>query len=330
MLNFKFLPSTAYFTMPMGILALGLSVHHLQDVWGFESYLPQALMLYGSVSLLVVSLVYLLYWFHPQKSAPLKREWQHPLFLSFVPAATLSYLLLLVVIKVLFGGSQGLIWAYYAVALIHTFLVFKLISHWLFVQVVDIKHLKPTWFIMLSANFVVVIAGERILQSNHNEFLWFYFSISILLWLVFAIMLLYRLIFDQPLQTSMRPSLFIFMAPPSLGLIASVLMYDDQQLELSPLVIWSFYSFASMFFIYWIFAAKHFIQVDISMASWSYVYPTTAFGVANQFMYAVLNLDLFLYLSVAIFILNLFFVLVVSVWMLKQARLSWLQRFESL
>lgn len=311
-------PTATFFTMPMGVLALGLNGEHLQLLLDWQSFLPDVLMLYGALALLLVSLYYLAHWLHPQKCLPLKSEWQHPLLLSFFPAATLSYLLLIVALQVGIGHSNLLVWSYYAVVGIHTALVFKVISHWLFVQIVPIEYLKPTWFIMLSANFVVVITGVGVLPSTHNEFLWFYFSISILLWLVFAFMLMYRLIFDQPLKIAMRPTLFIFMAPPSLGLIASILIYEDQGMSLPPILVWGFYGFALMFFVYWLFAAKHFVQAGLSRTSWSYVYPISAFGVANQFMYAIFNLDAFLYFAGTLFLVNLGFVLLLTAWMLKQ------------
>lgn len=315
---FSIRTSIAHFSIPMGLLALGLNGLHLQSVLMWDSFLPRAILTLGWVALLLVGGIYGWQWFRSETRETLLEEWHNPFNLSMFPAVTLTLLLFILSLKQIGFGVEFLLWGYFLVALVHTLLTFHILSRWVFQHTVRLNHLKPTWFIMLSANFVVVIVGHQLLSPEHSEFLWFYFSISLLLWFSFVFMMVYRLMFEHALRPEMRPSLFIFLAPPSLALIASVLLYERTGLELSMPMVWSLYGFAMMFFLFWITAIRHFMATPLSMSSWAYVYPISAFGVANQFMFILSGEWFFLYFGATLFALNLSFVILLLAWLFRR------------
>ena len=51
------------------------------------------------------------------------------------------------------------------------------------------------------------------------EIFWFFFSIGLVFWLVLLAIVLYRLFFHEHLPARLAPTLFILLAPPSVGFI---------------------------------------------------------------------------------------------------------------
>jgi tellurite resistance protein len=52
------------------------------------------------------------------------------------------------------------------------------------------------------------------------EISWFFFSIGVVFWIVLLAVVMYRLFFHAPLALRLTPTLFILLAPPSVGFVA--------------------------------------------------------------------------------------------------------------
>ncbi|NPA72829.1 MAG: hypothetical protein GXO35_08385 [Gammaproteobacteria bacterium] len=328
-MQFYYRPSILYFGMPMGLLGAGLNAQHLQEIFSLEYNFALGLLIYGWVSLWGVAIHYVSHLFGESRRG-LLQEWLDPFKRSFFPAITLTMMLFILSLQsyasLISLDQTGLLFAYYVVVVFHGFLNLQVINLWLFREDVALNQHKPTWFILLSGNFVVVITGVQLSIISHSpllyELLWLFFSAGLLLWLTFTTSLFYRLIFEQPLQRSFRPSLFIFLAPPSLGTIASLFIMEAEGAEISlgiPLVTWGLYSFATVMLLVWITLSKFFIQSGTSMAGWSYVYPLAAYGLATQYLSVKLESLFLQYMSVVIFIGVLAFIALLTVWLIKQS-----------
>ena len=106
----------------------------------------------------------------------------------------------------------------------------------------DIHHSNPAWFIPIVGNLVVPVGGVGIFS---NEILMFYFSIGIFFWIIMLSIILNRIIFHKQFAAKFMPTLFILIAPPSVGLLAYFKMF--QTLDLFAVILYSFASKSSLF-----------------------------------------------------------------------------------
>ncbi len=313
-----FTPSVALFGMPMGLIGLGLNGLHYAQTLNWDDTLARVILYYGYIALAIVGIPYfytlIKEWLFRPEQALLLSEWQHPFQLSLFPSITLTLMLFFLSLWQLQWWQDWFFWGFLAVLFLHTVLLVQMVSHWIFDARVELNHLKPTWFILLSGNFVSVISGLSILPESWHEVLWFYFSATFFIWLTLVFSLFYQLIFIKRLSLRMQPTLFIFLAPPSLGTVASILLFQNAQ---PSLVAWGFYSFASFMFLVWLFSIAHFRKSELSMVSWSYVYPLAAYGLAGQYMAESIHTSLLWWWSGMIFLVIIGFVVLLSSWLLK-------------
>ncbi len=333
-MRINYLPSILYFGMPMGLIGTGLNAQHLAVLLGLHNDIASWILFYGWISLAIVGSHYIKHLFGEVRTA-MQQEWQDPFKRNFFPAITLTLLLLLLSLKPYFDALEvdqaWLSSGYFTIVTFHTILNIKLINNWLFSDDLYLRHHKPTWFVLLSGNFMVIISGVHLVDLQRfpvwNEVLWLFFSMGLFLWLVFTVSLFYRLLFTSPLQVTMRPSLFIFLAPPSLGVIASLLLTQDmtvsqslasESLSVSPLT-WVLYGFATLMLLLWVTLVRFFYQSGLSMAGWAYIYPMAAYGLATQYMAMQLNSSLLVIGSVSVFIFVLILISLLTVWLIKQS-----------
>lgn len=313
-MKLHFESSIVLFGMPMGLLGLALSVQSFEFMMDWPAILSWFFFMLGGLAFVWMTLQALTHIFI-HKQTQLHQEWRDPLQISLFGIYTLTLLLSINSLYSLQLGQTWLFFAYFLVVVLHTLFSLILISRWLFDERIDILHLKPAWFIVLSGNFYVVIVGEHFMQQPwQQEFLWFYFAYSLLMWLVVATWMLYRLIFVQPIRLDNRPSLFIFIAPPSLASVAALTLMPNQ----ISMGIWFFWSFATIMILLWLMALPHFFQARFSMLGWAYVYPLAAYAYASQSL-AEINTHLMFFVSgVVVLLLTIMVVLGLLGWMLKQ------------
>lgn len=309
-----FFPSITYFAMPMALLAMAMNIHHLQHLLHWRHDVARWVVAYGLLALLILSAVYFRHFFSRGREALIK-EWCHPFQISFFPLMSISWLFTAYFLKV-YGGGWLAVPFFLIIMVLHGFLNLFLINRWLFDHQLTIDHMRPSWFVLLSGNFVVVLVGMRI--DGFVEWMWLFYAAALFMWLMFATLLLYRLIFVTPIEHQYRPSLFIFLAPPSLACVAGLSLFD------SPwhLAIWGPYSFAFFMLLVWIISGKRFFRNGISMISWSYIFPLAAFGLANQVLYEHLHQPFFLWVAVAVLAGMVLLASLITAWLLKQFWLS--------
>jgi len=91
-----------------------------------------------------------------------------------------------------------------------------LIRRWI-LHAQDEGVLTPAWFIPVVGNILVPVGGVPL---GHVEISWFFFSIGLILWLSFFTIVLHRVLFVPMMSQRSMPTLFILLAPPSIGLSA--------------------------------------------------------------------------------------------------------------
>ncbi|MBN2865576.1 MAG: hypothetical protein JXK16_06165 [Thiotrichales bacterium] len=322
-----FAPSVVYFGIPMGLLGAAMNGLHLQQMLGFEqdvalNNLMLSFILFGWLTFILVGVGFASGLFNKHRDK-LKKEWLSHFQISLFPSITLTTFLVIMTSVKIFSLNPTIISLllilYLSGIIAHTFLNIYLINRWIFAESVPIEHHKPTWFILLSGNFVVVISGLTLieplgLQDWHfwPELLWLYFAGGLILWFSFSVSLLYRLIFESKIELNLRPTLFIFMAPPSLATVASILLLEPtlithpKALVAIPGLTWLLFSFASFMLLLWTLSIRYFMASGLSVASWAYIYPIAAYGMAMQYVAQADNHPFLTSMSLGIFLVLAF------------------------
>ena len=101
-------------------------------------------------------------------------------------------------------------------ALGHFALTLRLMGRWITVGH-EIPHLSPAWFIPVVGNIVAPILG---LKLGYVELSWFLFSVGFVMWGVFFTIVMYRIVFHPPMPARLTPTLFILIAPPTIGFVS--------------------------------------------------------------------------------------------------------------
>jgi len=324
-----FSPSIVYFGIPMGLLGSAMNGLHLQQMLAIETRWIDWLIWYGWAAFALVSIGFLTGLFTKHK-ASLHGEWLSHAQISLFPSISLTAILVVLTLVESLTLSPKittiLMVGYFLIVAGHTLLNIYLINRWIFSPSVPIEHHRPTWFILLSGNFVVVISGLTLIEPFGlqdwlfwSELLWLYFAGGLLLWFSFTVSLFYRLIFESNIELALRPSLFIFLAPPSLATVASILLLHPEltsnpDLHVAvPALTWFLFSFASFMLFVWFLSLGYFIDSGLGLAAWSYVYPLAAYGMAMQYVAQAHKGEFLMSLSVGIFLIIACIILLLSV-----------------
>lgn len=163
--------------------------------------------------------------------------------------------------------------------------------------------LSPAWFIPIVGNLIVPVSGVKLLESYElmrwqgalalgadtmqnplllappTDMLLFFFSIGCFFWLILCALVMGRLIFEQSLESKFIPTLFIFIAPPSVFVLDFALLFGSGALG-APLVLMVYY--IALFFALLLLAlSKIFLQLGFAPSWWAFTFPLCAFSLAS-------------------------------------------------
>lgn len=271
-----------YFAVPMGLLGLSSEMAHFVEISTFE--LAKFSFIVNSVAWLVFTVAigfFVKNLVTSQGRMFVLEQWRCPHSLIEFSIFSLTLILFLYSIHS-YLPIKVAEFSFYILLIFHAFLNIEVFKRWQDEHYFVIENIKPILFVLLSGNFMVVIAGHRFLSSSTTELLWFYFSASLLFWLVFLVFVIYRLMFSTSFPKNLRPSLFIILSPPSLAIVAYQLLTEQNILNTFTLVIFNFTLFI---FIFLVIQYTYFKRAKLTMLGWAYIFPVASFGLAVQSMY---------------------------------------------
>jgi tellurite resistance protein len=188
---------------------------------------------------------------------------------------------------------------------LHLFITIRIVSSWIYRTHYEIKHANPAWFMPVVGNIIVPIIGVKIAPV---EISWFFFSIGILFWLILLSIVLNRIFFYDPLPERLMPTLFILLAPPSIGSIA----WSN--------LIGKFDNFSHMLYYVALFMvlilfynARRFLIRTFFISAWVYSFPLVAFTLATMQMAKFSNLGFFFWLGNGMLYLSSIIILILLV-----------------
>ncbi|MCB1824499.1 MAG: SLAC1 anion channel family protein [Candidatus Competibacteraceae bacterium] len=282
----------AFFSMVMGMGGLTLAWQKAHPVLGVPPIIGVGLR--GAVS----ALFFVLLVFYGLKALryphAVLAEMRHPVKINFFPTVSIS--LLLLAIAYLESAPEAAFWLWVVGATLHLGLTLAIFGSWLHHTHYDIKHANPAWFIPVVGNIIVPVAGVRLVSP---ELSWFFFSIGLVFWIVLSTIVLYRLFFHEALPARLAPTLFILLAPPSVGFIA----YTNLTGEIDAFARVLYYT---ALFLALLLAsnAVRFLRLPFFLSSWAYSFPLAALTLATLIMATYLaSTPFFTGLGVALLVL---------------------------
>ena len=266
-----------FFGVTMGVFGLALSLR----AGGFAQA-SDGVMLAGALILVVLLLLYALKALrHPGQVAA---EWGHPVRLSFFPAASISVLLLAILLQSHLPGVAAGLW--YLAAAVQAVLTVVIVSAWISHRAFGPAMLSPAWFIPAVANVIVPLGGVHLGQA---EIAWYFFSVGIVFWVILLTLVFNRLIFHDPLPGKLRPTLVILIAPPSVAFLGWTELNGGQIDAFAHVLINIALFFAAVVAV----QVPALLRLPFAMSFWALSFPLAALSAANFRHAALGGADLF-------------------------------------
>ncbi|RXJ86477.1 SLAC1 anion channel family protein [Arcobacter sp. CECT 8985] len=229
-----------------------------------------------------------------------KKEFSHPIRINFFAAISISFLL----VSQLYHNDITISNITFFIGMfLHIFFTFNTLKFWINNNL-EIQHSNPAWFIPIVGNLIVPVVGTTHLD---NMFLMFFFSIGIFFWIIMLSIILNRTIFHTQFAPKFMPTLFILIAPPSVGLIAYFKM--TLQLDFFSMILFNlglFFTFL-LFFMY-----KNFVKIKFFISWWAFTFPLATITLATSLMYEVTRKNIYQYFSYLFIFILTFVVFIVA------------------
>jgi tellurite resistance protein len=279
----QFFPITLFATV-MGITGLGIAFDRFDHITGAATGAGKYIIYSMLVWFCFLSVVYMLKFIkYPEE---VKAEFSHPIRINFFPAVSISMLLLS---TGLHGYDIGLSKIFcYAGSALHLVFTYIIINIW-FYKDFKLQTINPAWFIPVVGTILVPVAGAG---HMHNDILWFFFSIGVVLWPILYALIKYRLIFHEQLPAKFLPTKFILIAPPAVGFIAYFKMTGGVDNFSRILYFFALFTTLMLFTMF-----RRFYSVPYFVSWWAYTFPMDAITIATLVMYKVTGLVFYKYLG---------------------------------
>lgn len=292
----------SFFGMIMGMTGLSIALIKSEKAFGWDQW-PSQTLLTLVVALFALLLLTYLYKIIKFKAAFIE-EMRHPIKMNFLPAISISMLLLSIAFWQ-FGEVKTSFNLWVMGASLQLILTLWVLYNWIYHDFFKIEHSNPAWFIPIVGNIIVPIAGVEHVPADIN---WFFFAIGIVFWPILKAVLFYRLIFHSPMPERLMPTLFIFIAPPAVGFISYVALNHGQVDHFAK----TLYFFALFFTLFLLFSINRFRRLQFALSWWAYTFPLAAMSIASFSMAQAAHSAVYNYIGLAVmaalcFMIALFF-----------------------
>lgn len=261
--------SVAMFGMVMGVGGLSNAWAAAHAVFGVPAWIAQALLA------VAVAVFVLLVGLHLAKLVlqfpAVAEEFAHPVRSSFFPAVSVAAIVLSIGCRAPAPDVAQALWCFGAA--LHFVLAVSLIRRWI-LHTQDEAVLTPAWFIPVVGNILVPVGGVPL---GHVALSWFFFSVGLVFWLIFFTIVLHRVLFVPAMSQRSMPTLFILLAPPSIGLAAYFAFTGGQVGPLADI----FYSLALFIAILLATLWRHVAHGLFFMSWWAITFPVDGWAAAS-------------------------------------------------
>jgi len=263
----------SFFAMVMGLAGLTIAWEKAQHLLALDLHINTILVSVTAAVFAGLALVYARK-FMSHRSAVMA-ELHHPVKLNFFPTISISLLLLAISFLPVSMEISRPLWLF-GVAL-HLAFTLYVVNVWIHHEHFEVHHLNPAWFIPAVGNVLVPVAGVPL---GYAEVSWFFFSIGMLFWIVLMTIIFYRVLFHNPIDQRLMPTLFILIAPPAVGFIAYLRLAGE--LDAFARVLY----YTGLFLTLLLFTqVSRFARLGFFLSWWAYSFPLAAISIASMLMY---------------------------------------------
>lgn len=281
----------SFFAMVMGMTGLTIAWEKAQSILGLGLAINVGLLAITSLIFVTFLSLYLTKLVRHREAV--LNELRHPVKLNFFPTISISLLLLSIAYLHLLPGVSQVLWI--MGACLHLAFTLYIVSAWIHHEHFQVHHMNPAWFIPAVGNVLVPVAGVPL---GFVSVSWFFFSVGMLFWLILITIIFNRVMFHNPIEARLMPTLFILIAPPAVGFIAYMRLVGG--LDPFGYVLY----FAGMFLTLLLFTqVGRFLKLSFFLSWWAYSFPLAAFSIASMLMFDMSGLEFYRYLGVGMLML---------------------------
>jgi len=300
----KFFPITM-FAIIMGISGLTIVFQKANEIFGIPSIIGTTLLIIDII------IFFTIFSFYTNKlirfKDEVKKDFNHPVKINFFATVSISFLLLSITFEHI---NKDISYYFFIIGtVLQTYFTLNTINFWINKNL-ELQHSNPAWFIPIVGNVIVPVAGASFVST---DFLMYYFALGVFFWIVLTSILINRIIFHHQLVTKFMPTLFIFIAPPSLAFIAYLKM-NGMQYDMFASAL---YNLALFFTFLIFFMYKNFIGLKFFISWWAFTFPLTAVAIASMLAYNLTQIVVYKYLSVIFIIVATLVIITVSIQTIK-------------
>ena len=295
------------FAIVMGLSGLTMIYKRVSEVLYFPSFISILMMIVTSVIFLLILYFYTLKLMKHKNEV--KKEFSHPVRINFFAASSISILLLSMIYRHNIDEISQIL--FIIGAILHIFFTFYTIKFWINNNL-EMQHSNPAWFIPIVGNLIVPIAGKGFVDDS---ILYFYFSIGIFFWIILFSIILNRIIFHNQFAPKFMPTLFILIAPPSIGFISYIKLTGT--LDFFAQILFNL----GLFFTILVFVMyKNFINIKFFISWWAFTFPMAAITLATILMYELTSKQFYGFLAYFLTFITTLIVILVAVATIKHMR----------
>ncbi len=295
------------FAIVMGLSGLTMVYKRVSEVLYFPSFISILMMIVTSVVFLFILYFYTLKLMKHKNEV--KKEFSHPVRINFFAASSISVLLLSMIYRHNIDEISQIL--FIIGAILHIFFTFYTIKFWINNNL-EMQHSNPAWFIPIVGNLIVPIAGKGFVDDS---ILYFYFSIGIFFWIILFSIILNRIIFHNQFAPKFMPTLFILIAPPSIGSISYIKLTGT--LDFFAQILFNL----GLFFTILVFVMyKNFINIKFFISWWAFTFPMAAITLSTILMYELTSKWFYGFLAYFLTFITTIIVILVAIETIKHMR----------
>jgi len=263
----------SFFSIVMGLAGLTIAWEKAQYLLGVDWHINPYLV--GITALIFNGFALIYFSKFLQYRGEVFKELRHPVKLNFFPTISISLLLLAIACLPLSSEISRFLWI--TGTGLHLILTLFVLNSWMHHEHFEVHHINPAWYIPAVGNVVIPVAGVTL---GYQETSWFFFSIGMLFWSILMTIIFYRILFHNPIEQKLLPTLFILIAPPAVGFIAYMRLTGE--LDTFARMLYHIGLFMTLFIL---LQAPRFIKLEFFLSWWAYSFPLAAISIASMTMY---------------------------------------------
>jgi tellurite resistance protein len=281
----------SFFSVVMGLCGLTIAWEKAQHAYNLQMGITPVLV---GIATAVFALLFVLYVTKIVKyTSSVKKELKHPVKLSFFPSISISFILLSITYLNINEAISRPLWIIGAI--LHLGFTLYIVSVWMHHEHFKVNHINPAWFIPAVGNVLVPIAGVTL---GYTDVSWFFFSIGMMFWIVLMTIFFNRILFHDPMDKHLLPTLFILIAPPAVGFLAYMRLNGGMD------NFAHFLYFAALFLTLLLLSqTNRFISLPFFLSWWAYSFPLAAITISSFVVYENTQKGIYLWIASGLLVL---------------------------